>query len=62
MKFRHKSNFVALDLDQIILAIIDDSYYDSINQRNLSKLLAGILLQKDVESLLGEFEYVRFEE
>jgi hypothetical protein len=62
MKFRHKSNFVPLDVDQIILAIIDDSYYDSVNQRKLSQLLAGILLKKDVESLLEEFEYVKIEE
>jgi len=61
MKFRHISNFVPLDVDQIIMAVLNDSYFDSINQQKLSKLLAGILLKQDVELILGEFGYVKIE-
>ena len=61
MKFRHKSNFVPLDLNEIILELISD-YYSPIDLRNLSKLLACIMLKEDVESILEGFDYVRFEE
>lgn len=61
MKFRHKSNFVSLELDQIVRELISD-YYSPIDLRNLSKLLACILLKQDVESILEEFDYVKIEE
>jgi hypothetical protein len=60
MKFRHKSNFVPLEVDQIILDLIGD-YYSPVDLRQLSKLLASILLKKDVELILEEFGYVKFE-
>lgn len=58
MKFRHKSNFIELEVLEIVLELIAD-YYDPINARKLSKLLAGILLKKDIESILEEFDYVK---
>lgn len=61
MKFRHKSNFVPLELDQIILELISD-YYSPIDLRNLSKLLACILLKEDVESVLEKLDYVKMED
>lgn len=61
MKFRHKSNFVPLDLDEIVLELITD-YYKPIDQRNLAKLLACILAKEDVESVLERFDYVKFED
>ena len=60
MKFRHSSNFVELEVSEIVLELITD-FYSPIDTRNLSKLLAGILLQKDVESILEEFGYVKIE-
>lgn len=61
MKFRHKSNFVPLEVSEIVLELISD-YYSPIDHRNLSKLLACILLKEDVESVLERFDYVKFEE
>ncbi len=61
MKFRHKSNFVVLDLNEIILELITE-YYTPTNHRNLSQLLACILLKEDVESVLERFDYVKIEE
>lgn len=60
MKFRHKSNFVPLDLNEIVLELITD-YYTPTNHRNLSQLLACILTKEDVESVLERFDYVRLE-
>lgn len=61
MKFRHKSNFVPLEVSEIVLELITD-FYSPIDTRNLSKLLASILLKEDVESVLERFDYVKFEE
>lgn len=58
MKFRHRSNFIELDLNDIILNLI------TIHQNraeNISKLLAGILLKEDVESILERMDYVKVE-
>lgn len=60
MKFRHSSNFVELEVSEIVMDLITD-YYSPIDARNLAKLLACILLQKDVESILEEFGYVKIE-
>jgi hypothetical protein len=59
MKFRHKSNFVPLDLDQVILQLITQ-YQNSATR--LSQLLACILLKEDVELVLERFDYVKIEE
>lgn len=60
MKFRHISNFVPLDVNEIILEIITD-HYSPTNHRDLAKLLACILLKEDVESVLERFGYVKIE-
>lgn len=61
MKFRHKSNFVPLELHEIVRELISD-YYSPIDLRNLSKLLACIMLKEDVESVLDRFGYVKMED
>jgi len=61
MKFRHESNFIELDVDQVILNIISKPISDEINEHKLSKLLACMLTKKDVESVLKEFGYVKVE-
>ena len=61
MKFRHKSNFVPLELSEIVLELITD-YYSPLNHRNLAKLLACILAKEDVESVLERFDYVKIED
>lgn len=70
MKFRHKSNFVPLDLESIIVEIIrtptitDTAIYSghSVERLNIAKLLACILLKEDIESVLERFDYVKFDE
>lgn len=61
MKFRSKSNFIPLELDQIVLDLIGD-YYSPVDLRNLSKLLAAIMLKEPVEDTLDKLGYVIYEE
>lgn len=61
MKFRHKSNFVPLELDQVILNIISADDFRYSYPVNLAKLLACILAKEDIESVLERFDYVKTE-
>lgn len=58
MKFRHQSNFIELEVEQVVLTIIRQTG----RYETLAKLIACMLTKGDVESVLEEFGYVKIDE
>lgn len=64
MKFRHKSNFIPLDLNQVLYKLITDSVYlqDKTDRVTLAQLLACIMSGERVEYVLERYDYVKYDE
>ena len=62
MKFRHQSNFIELEVEQIVSNIISYGANGYVNNVKLAALLACMLTKGGVESVLKEFGYVKIDE